>query len=215
MKKILLPTPSSLADAVILANGDLPAHSIPFSILRNSKYIVCCDGAIDKLAPTGIEPQAIVGDCDSLSKKNREKYADIIHRIEEQDTNDLTKSVGFCVEQGFRNIIILGATGKREDHTIANISLLADYTDYVESICMISDYGVFNAIKEDTKFESIGKQQTSLFCITPTRITSLGLKYPIEDRLFTNWWQATLNEAETNEFSIETEDKIIVFRAFS
>lgn len=214
MKKILLPTLSSTADAVILANGDFPSHPIPLSILKNSKYIVCCDGVINKLSFTGIEPQAIVGDCDSLSEENRWKYSGIIHQIEEQETNDLTKSVKYCIEHNLKNIIILGATGKREDHSIANISLLTDYIDHVENISMISDYGIFNAVSENAKFESIAEQQVSLFCITPARITSQGLKYPIQDTLFTSWWQATLNEAITDEFVIETNSKVITYRVF-
>lgn len=214
MKKIPLPNLSTRADAVILANGEFPAHPIALSILRNSRYIVCCDGAIDKLAPTGIEPQAIVGDCDSMSSENRIKYDGIIHQIKEQETNDLTKSVHFCIERGLKNIIILGATGNREDHSIGNISLLADYIDYVDNISMISNHGVFNAIKEDTTFESTEGQQVSLFCITPTKISSQGLKYPIQDRVFTNWWQATLNEAKSENFTINTQGKTIVFRVF-
>lgn len=214
MKKILLPTLSTRADAVILANGEFPVHHLALSILKNGSYIVCCDGAIDKLAPTGISPQAIVGDCDSMSIENRVKYAEIIHQIKEQETNDLTKSVNFCIERGLKNIIILGATGNREDHSIGNISLLAEYIDCVDSISMITNYGVFNAINEDTTFESTEGQQVSLFCITPTRITSEGLKYPIQDKIFTNWWQATLNEAEAENFTIETQDKIIIFRVF-
>lgn len=214
MKTIILPTPFSKADAVILANGEFPVHSVPLSILKNNPYIVCCDGAIDKLAPTGIEPQAIVGDCDSLSQENRIKYAEIIHRIEEQDTNDLTKSVMFCLEKGLRNIIILGATGRREDHSIGNISLLADYIDHVDNISMISNYGVFNAVNDNTRFESFPGQQVSVFCIEPAHLNSIGLKYPLAGKLFSSWWQATLNEAEKEEFIIYTQRKIIVFRVF-
>lgn len=214
MKKYLLPTLSTNADAVILANGDFPAHEIPLTILKNNSYIVCCDGAADKLAPTGLQPKAIVGDCDSLSDENRKKYADIIYRINEQDTNDLTKSVKFCIDRGKTNIIILGATGRREDHTIANISLLAEYSEYTTDICMISDYGVFYAIKEESTFESFSGQQVSIFSLSPSRITTGGLKYPLREQILTNWWQATLNEAITDEFAIKTNARTIVFRAF-
>jgi len=214
MKKIALPTPFSKADAVILANGEFPSSEIPLSILHRSPYIVCCDGAVNKLAGTSIRPDAIVGDCDSLSIQNREKYANIIHQVKEQDTNDLTKSVHFCIENGKKNIIILGATGNREDHTIGNISLLADYSHLTDEICMITNYGVFNAINEDTIFESYAGQQVSLFSLVPTEITSQHLKYPIDHQIFTSWWQATLNEAESNNFTIYTKNKIIVFRVF-
>lgn len=209
-----LPTLNTQADAVILANGEFPSHQIPLSILKNSPYIVCCDGAIDKLASTTISPHAIVGDCDSLSLQNREKYATIIHQVKEQETNDLTKSVHFCIQQGKKNIIILGATGNREDHAIANISLLSDYVDITDSISIISDYGIFDAIGQTSTFESYIGQQVSIFSLMPTEITSEQLKYPICNRVFTSWWQATLNECISCDFTIRTTGKLIIFRSF-
>jgi len=213
MKRYILPTIGQCADTVILANGDFPSHPVTSSILDNCKYLVCCDGAINNLAKTDRIPDAIVGDCDSLSKENKERFTNIIHRISEQETNDLTKAVNFCVQQGQENISILGATGKREDHTIGNISLLCEYMK-VANVEMITDYGIFNAIDSDSRFESRTGQQISLFCIDQCIITSHNLTYPIKDHIFTNWWQATLNEAFGDEFIIETNGRTIIYRAF-
>ena len=214
MNTYKFPTLETKSQAVILANGEFPSHEVAFSILTNSNYIVCCDGAIDALSHTSIIPQAIVGDCDSLSNENRSKYQNLIIQINEQETNDLTKSVKYCIEKGKKDLIILGGTGKREDHSIANISLLADYIEYIDDICMITNYGVFNAINTSSTFETYPGQQISLFCISPCEVTSDKLKYPIKNRVFTNWWQATLNEAQSDSFKIETNGKLVVFRAF-
>ena len=112
MKKYLLPQVNQHIETVILANGDFPKHAIPLSILHKAEYVVCCDGAINNLTHTNIIPNAIVGDCDSLSAFNQERFKDIIHRSKEQDTNDLTKAMRFCLDQGRNKITILGATGK-------------------------------------------------------------------------------------------------------
>ncbi len=214
MKIFKYPTVETKTEAVILANGVFPTHEIALSILNNNNYIVCCDGAINSLSHTQIKPQAIVGDCDSLSDENKLKYQDIIIQIKEQETNDLTKSVQYCIEQGKKNLIILGGTGKREDHSIANIGLLADYIEYIDDICMITNHGVFNAINTPCVFEAYPGQQISLFSISPCEVTTDKLKYPIQNRIFTNWWQATLNEAESDTFTIETTGRLIVFRSF-
>ncbi|WP_029905902.1 thiamine diphosphokinase [Prevotella sp. 10(H)] len=213
MKKYYLPLPDREMETVILANGEFPSHSVPLAILNNSKYLVCCDGAIDNLIKTGRIPDAIAGDCDSLSKENAVRFKDIIHRNPDQETNDLTKSVQFCIEQGRKNICILGATGKREDHTIANVSLLWEYMKEV-NVEMITDYGVFVAIDSDSVFESKEGQQVSLFSIDNKPITLKHVKFPVNDHVFTNWWQATLNEATGNEFLVETSGRTIVYRAF-
>ena len=52
--------------AVILADGSFPVHRIPISYLREAEHIICCDGSAERLLVTGLEPEAIVGDLDSL-----------------------------------------------------------------------------------------------------------------------------------------------------
>lgn len=211
MKKYHLPYIDKKVETVILANGGFPTHAIPLSILNNCNYLVCCDGATNNLLETSRIPDAIVGDCDSLSAYNQQRFADIIHRVAEQETNDLTKAVKFCVEQGRKDITILGATGKREDHTIANISLLCEYMEYA-NVEMITDFGIFVGIGQTSEFESYTKQQVSLFCIDAKPITSHNLCYAIDNHIFTNWWQASLNEAVGSEFTIEAVGRTVVYR---
>jgi len=216
MKHYSFPAINVKTDIVILADGDYPNHPIPCSLLENGKQIICCDGATNQLLQCSSRlPDAIVGDCDSLSKENRERFSSIIHQVEDQETNDLTKAVRYALDNKFNDIVILGATGKREDHAIGNISLLAEYMDYCGmNIQLVTDYGVFTAINGFSSFESFRGQQISIFSIDHQPITSKGLRYPIEERVFTNWWQGTLNESESNFFSLETIGKTIVFRAF-
>jgi thiamine pyrophosphokinase len=213
MKKYKLPVLNQKSETVILANGDFPSHDIPLSILHHADYIVCCDGAINNLSKTNITPNAIVGDCDSLSEDNIQRFSDIIYRIKEQDTNDLTKAIHFCIKQGRKNITILGATGKREDHTIGNISLLWEYMEIAE-VEMITDYGIFKAIDKPSVFESKKGQQVSLFSLKPSPINSRNLLYPLKDYILSNWWQGTLNESAGEEFIIETRTKTVVYRLF-
>lgn len=214
MKHYTLPTPQSKVDAVILANGDFPSHNIPLSILSNNNYIVCCDGAVNKLSRTDIQPHAIVGDFDSLSETNRIKYANILHNNPNQETNDLTKAVDYCISIGFKKLIIVGATGQREDHTLANISLLLEYMEKGIDVQLITDYGLFVPLKENSSFDSFEGQQVSMFSFEKSPITTQNLKYPVNNRIFTNWWQGTLNESISNQFIIETTGKMIVYRIF-
>ncbi len=203
------------SETVILANGQFPTHNIPLGCLSNAKEIICCDGAAEGLLKFGIEPLAIIGDCDSLDQQIADKFKNKIFRYKEQDTNDLTKSVAWCSERGYNDIVILGATGKREDHTIGNISLLADYARKLK-VVMVSDSGIFHPVLKSTSFDSSAGQQVSVFSIDPeTEITSAGLRYPLRRMKLTNWWQATLNEATGDKFSLEfTGGPLIVFLAF-
>ncbi len=200
---------------IILADGSFPKHQIPVSCLKKSERIIVCDGATKSLLKIGIEPDYIVGDLDSLSESLKKKYVKYLRYNPDQEINDLTKAVHFSVENGWNELSILGATGKREDHTLGNISLLTEYMN-IAKIQMITDFGVFVPMSCSTIFESFPRQQISLFSLTPeTKFTIKGLKYPLDGRSLSSWWQGTLNEADGNSFEVQIDKgKVIVFRAF-
>ena len=198
---------------VIIANGAFPRHPVPLSFLRTASRIICCDGATESLLENGFDPDHIVGDLDSLSQELQQRFSHCLHHDPDQYTNDLTKSIKFCEERQWNEITIVGATGKREDHSLGNIALLADYATSV-GVQLITDYGVFTPILQSGSFESFAGQQISVFSLTPdTVFTFHGLKYPLTGQTLTSWWQGTLNEAAGNEFSIFMDQgKVLVFR---
>ena len=209
MKEYKLPIGCDVPETIILADGDFPSHPLALEWLRQCPYVVCCDGAANTYIRSGRMSEAIVGDGDSLLPGIKERYASLIHSEAEQETNDLSKAFRFCLSQGRRDITIMGATGKREDHTLGNISLLADYMEQAE-VRMLTDYGLFIPIKEDSVFESFPTQQVSVFNMGATELSADGLVYPLS--AFTNWWQGTLNEAIGNRFIIHVHGKVLVFR---
>jgi thiamine pyrophosphokinase len=200
---------------VIVADGSFPRHDIPLGYIKNAERIVCCDGSAENLIKGGYIPDAIVGDMDSLNESIAGRFNDRIFKDEDQDTNDLTKAVAWCSERGYRELIIVGATGKREDHTIGNISLLAEYVKEVK-VKMVTDTGILMALTEGSVISSFPGQQVSIFSIdTETEITSHGLRYSLDRRKIDNWWAATLNESTGNSFSLEFVDgRVIIYLKF-
>ena len=211
---IAMPRDGEIYDAVILADGSYPSAGMAAGILSAAARVVCCDGSVREFSARGGMPYAVVGDCDSLGSELRERFAGILHCDSDQYSNDLTKAVAFCRARGMRRLAILGATGKREDHTLGNISLLADYSEYAD-VSMVTDHGVFNPIRCGSTFGSFPGQQVSIFTFTPqTLITTGNLLYPLCDAPLAGWWQGTLNESMGDDFSIGTTGPAVVFRAF-
>ncbi len=196
-------------EATIIANGEYPTADTPLRILHNSAYVVCCDGGADHYIALGHIPDAIIGDGDSISDENRALYADIIHHDADQETNDQTKAVKFLIDKGFRNIAIVGATGKCEDHTIGNIALLAEYMRMRVNVRSYTDYGVFVPCCGNCSFECRKGQKVSIFNISAKGLSSTGLEYPIYD--FTVWWQGTLNRCTGDRFTISAKGEYILF----
>lgn len=219
-------------DAVILCSGDFPTHPAPLSLLRQAEHVVCCDSAAFGFVKQGGVPWRIVGDCDSiLSPRNSEersildKYRHLVIHETEQDSNDLTKSVRFCQSQGMRRLAIIGATGKREDHTLGNISLTIEYMRMGIETRIYTDHGVFIPCRGDITCEVFipdgfrlesdadarrtKSTQVSIFNISAKHFKPEGLRYPF-DRLG-NWWEGTLNEAITSPFSIHADGEYLLY----
>ena len=123
-------------EAVILGCGDFPKKEYPRELLRRADVIICCDRALDtflrhrdKIFKDRREPDAIIGDMDSISPKHLKEYSRIAIREEEQETNDQTKAFRYLLEHWpeVKTVHILGATGKREAHTLGNLGQIMEY----------------------------------------------------------------------------------------
>lgn len=224
MKKLL-----TQYDLVILAAGDIPNNNITINLLLNAKNLVVCDGAansFNKLIENiklnfntkgSCLPQlkAIVGDGDSIEESIKNQYTHIFHRFKQQDDNDLTKATTFALKNLSLpinpNVCYLGATGKREDHTLANIALLLYYYKHLKiKPVMVSDFGWFTPANGANTFLSFPHQQVSIFQIGCSILESKGLKWKLYP--FDELWQGTLNEALGNEFYINGNSYYVVYQ---
>lgn len=204
------------SEAVILANGCFPQHPNALSALRAASVLVCCDGAVKELLANGLEPNAIVGDMDSIPETLRQTFAHIIFANPDQYTNDLTKAVNWCFERNILNIKIVGATGKREDHTLGNISLLVRYARLGVSVEMLTDTGVIVPALQSSTFQSFKGQQVSFFStVNATQITTQNLLYPLCNQCLPELWNGTLNECTDSWFRLDFHPgPLIVYRKY-
>lgn len=214
MKHHALPKSTDRPDVVILAAGDFPHGQVAHALLVGACEVICCDGAAEEFCATGAEPVAVVGDFDSLSEELRIRLADRLHHRPDQDVNDLWKALTLAIERGARRVTVLGAFGRREDHSIGNLMLCAARMNEVE-IQMVGDRGVFSFIDSDSTFESFAGQQVSLFTLSPTtEISTVGLRYEPPQNRLTAMWQGVSNESLGKEFTIRTNAPTIVYRLF-
>ena len=202
-----IPEPLTMAGnphIVILAAGEFPHAPLPLSVLEGADLRICCDSAAENLVAYGLAPDMIVGDLDSLSPEFRERYGGIITHIGEQDDNDLTKAFHAALALNPSRITILGATGRREDHTLGNVSLLLDYVREAECpVSILTDHGRFEAISDTSTLEARPGQQISIFAFDNSlKIESAGLKYPTGSVRFDTLWKATLNEVSGSSFTL-------------
>jgi len=200
---------------VIFANGAVPDHAVPLMVLSEAERIICCDGAVDKLVQLGYAPDLIVGDMDSISDLARQRFEDRIVEISDQGRNDLTKALKLCLQHDWCDIVVTGATGRRVDHTLGNLSLLVDFARQLDLV-LLDDNGIFFPLLDSGGFATEPGQQISIFSFDPeAAISSQGLKYPLNGIKLNRWWQATLNEAQAALVQLWFDGgPLLVFRSY-
>ncbi len=198
-------------EAVVLCNGAFPQREDLLDLLRRSPFIVCCDGAADALLDAGIQPGAVVGDGDSIRPETRRRLGERFIHIADQETNDLSKAVHYAARLGYRSLAVLGATGKREDHALANISLLMDYHRAGIHVRMLTDYGTFLPLSGEQTIACHKGQQVSVFGFGAMRVRYEGLRY--EARPLLELWNGTLNCALGEHFTVSAVGDYMVYLA--
>ena len=192
-------------DAVVVANGEFPSHTIPLGVLHQASHVVACDGAIIHVP----EAEAVVGDGDSIPAS----YRDRLIKVDEQDDNDLTKATRHCLSRGWHRIAYLGTTGQREDHTLGNIALLMRYyREFGVHGIILTDHGFFTPMHGRHVFPSIPGQQVSIFNFGSSRLTSEGLKW--SSYAYEQLWQGTLNEALADSFTLDADGYYLVYQTY-
>ena len=207
-----------MATAVIVGNGQFPKKEYPLYLLESADCVVCCDGALDTYlrhfsGRNLRRPDVVVGDMDSLSKNTAERFRGIAVKIDEQETNDQSKAFHYILEHfpDVDTIHILGATGKREDHTIGNLSLLMEYAREMRrqdcgrtvSVDIVSDWSTAFAITDSCTLDVGEGRSVSIICPDNSlNIKSEGLVWPTDNVVFDNLWQTTLNRASADRISL-------------
>lgn len=189
----------------ILAAGDFPRKGgEAFRLLASAERVVACDGAAAAYRRAfGRWPSVVVGDLDSIGGR----LPACAVRIASQDTNDLSKAIAFCRARGWGDLVVLGATGRREDHAIGNV-----YRALAEGVRIVSDFGEFLPVCGRLKFKTWKGAGVSVFAPDPlTKMTSRGLRWKLAGVRFENAWCATLNRAAAENVTVTSDRPAFVY----
>jgi thiamine pyrophosphokinase len=127
--------------ALILANGEAPSKRTLTRLRKASSFFVCADGGANCAARYSLKPDAIVGDLDSALKTTLRKFANVeIHKVVDDYSTDLEKTLTWITDKGYRTVTVAGATGGRLDHFLGNLSAMVKFSPKA-SITFVDDTG--------------------------------------------------------------------------
>jgi thiamine pyrophosphokinase len=168
--------------ALVIANGEPPRKQLLQSLLRECNVVICADGGANTAFKFKIQPDAIVGDMDSIHAEALVKFRKV-HTFEDRDdeSTDLEKALSWAIGHKYDHIAVVGASGKRLDHTIGNLSVLAKfYPDAV--IRVVDDVGEVTYIGRELTFDAKLGDVVSLIPLSRCEgITTHGLRYVLDD----------------------------------
>ena len=191
---------------VILAAGDFPKKGgAAWKLFAAATRVVACDSAADAYRRRFRKwPDVIVGDLDSFSGTS---CCCTLVVSPDQDTNDLEKAIKYCAAHGWRKPVIVGATGKREDHTLGNVFRALAYGCEI-----VTDTGRFVPVRGKATLKVAKGAAVSIFAPdSKTRMTSKGLEWPLNDVKFRNLYCATLNRATGKRVMLTATKSVSVF----
>jgi len=199
---------------VILAAGDFPQKDgEAWKLLTAAKRVVACDSAADAYRRSFRKwPTVIVGDMDSFSRRHSSfgiRHPSLVVHDPDQDTNDLEKAIALCRQRGWKKPVIVGATGKREDHTLGNV-----FRGLEHGLVIVTDHGRFLPLCGERTLRVRKGTAVSVFATDPTtRMTSKGLAWPLDDVRFANLYCATLNRASAATVTLTSTRPAYVYVA--
>ena len=164
--------------------------------------VIAADSGYNNARAMGLEPHLLVGDFDSLGKKNIPSGVKTVELPEEKDVTDTHVAIDAAIENGADQILIIGGLDGRLDHTLSNLAILRELfarniyaviTDGVNRVRYIrststllarSRYKYFSLIADDEKVKGVDVE---------------GGKYPLKNGvIYRNRQYAVSNEITGN-----------------
>lgn len=173
---------------LIISSGHINDIQVILSASKDRDFILCADGGIRYAMKANLIPHAIIGDLDSTNdlelKFIEENKIPIIKYPVEKDYTDSELAIDYLIQKGAKDIVLIGVTGSRMDHTIGNILLLKKlYLCNVKGK-IIDDNNTIYYSEGYLKLERVEDHYVSIIPLnTDGVIVSLkGFYYPLEDK---------------------------------
>lgn len=187
---------------------------------KNPTYIIGVDRGLQFLYENQIMPSHIVGDFDSVSTDIIQYYKTeteipILEFRPEKDASDTEIAVRLAIELGAEELVILGGTGTRLDHVMANIQTLKIAHDHGVKAYLMDAHNRISLVEREVRIlkENAFGEYFSIFPFggIVEDISIEGAKYPLAHyRLEPYDSRCVSNEVQDEEVRITFPNGMII-----
>lgn len=155
--------------AVLFLNGDLAR--IPEIKIKPGDFLIGVDGGVNLIKKMKLTPGLVIGDFDSSPRPEK----GFIYK-KSQELTDTEFALDYCLKQGFKEVILVGALGIRLDHLLATILLGVNYR-----FSIIEGRQRLDFVTSRRVLEGQPGKLVSLVPLTDcSEVTTKGLRWPLQ-----------------------------------
>jgi len=173
---------------IIAANGALTPTEEILSQINSADMIIAADGGAVHLHRMNIIPDIIIGDLDSISPTTldffKSKQVPTVCHPARKDQTDTELCIDYARGKGCTQIVFIGVTGHRLDHTLANIFILRRLSDLGIRARIIDAKNEIYLVLSDLVVRGAPGDLLSVIPVSKkvTGLTLTGLDYPLTDK---------------------------------
>ncbi|MCG8619275.1 MAG: thiamine diphosphokinase [Desulfobacterales bacterium] len=174
--------------AIIVANGRFAPTPDIRRELSTADMIIAADGGAIHLRKVSVNPDLIIGDLDSIDEASKDFFAarDIPVQTypQKKDMTDTELCLEYAVSQGADEVVLMGVTGRRLDHTVANVLMLRRLLGLgVKGKILDTNNEIF-LVDSNTTVKGSPGELLSVIPVTDrvTGLTLEGLAYPLTEK---------------------------------
>ena len=178
-----------MRQAVIVTGGTVDfKFALAYMKEQKPDIVAAVDSGLEFFLKAAEKPDVIVGDFDSVTQETLaffkgQQGIDWVTLVPEKDDTDTEAAIREVIGRGCKRIHILGATGSRLDHVLANIGLLGLGFSCGVEILMVDSCNRIRMVKKGISIpqkEQFGEYVSLLpFTSKVSGLTLKGMKYPL------------------------------------
>lgn len=203
----------NMKKCIILANGKPPKKKI-FRYFQKLGYqtLICADGGANSALKMQLDPDFIIGDLDSISDEALKRFRNSakIIRLKRQNDTDVEKCLKYAIKNKFDDVLLLGATGNRLDHTFCNLGIVLKFFPQI-NISLVAENSFLKPFERNVNLKTHPGETISIYGISQkTKITSVGLKYELKNSTMAfGVKESTSNVAKKRIIKLNITDGIV------
>lgn len=186
--------------AYVFAGGEI-YHQYIEERPEEGDLVIAADGGYRNATLMGVHINVLVGDFDSLGMIP-DDVDEVLQLPEEKDLTDTQVAVETAIERGADEVIIIGSTNGRFDHTLSTLALLEKYHEKHLPICIVNGQNRVRYIKNSGFIVVRSKYKYFSLIAADEKVKGVsieGAKYPLSNKTLTRTHQfAVSNEIVKN-----------------